>query len=300
MEHKFYSHCNLLVVSEDAGERLFKIERRKNKRKPVPVDFINGVQKFIKVYCEYNLIVTPTVLFTLNGEIVSEGYFACAETMVCQGVLLLVLRNSPGGSADKALLWDGVRVIWQQTASAFVYTDKYIAVFQKEHWQVYDFKGLPIKMERKLSYAIQIKGDLLISDAVGCHDVYSLKTGELIMGNQMLVRASEYRDFAIGVNLQNTATLWYAGKFMTFDNVAFVDIIDEIELFYIKYKNFTYYSVFGYAGSMFELSRDLEFTAVDFISYDKDKKQLAIVCEDNIAFYKVTRVNDVVTFQSPC
>lgn len=288
MEHKFYSQCGLLVVSEDFGERLFKVEQRKGKRKAVPADFIGGTQKFIMVCFEHNLIITPTCLFTLDGKKVEEGDFACVKTVCYQSTLLLIFLNSPTDQkVEKVWLWDKKRIIWRQNSERLIYTDKYIAVFQKGNWKISNTKGQPIGIEHTLSSAIQIKGDLLISDEVGRHDVYSLKTGMAIMCNQQLLRVSERCDFAIGLSMQRTASLWYEGHFVTIDNVAFIDIIDEAELFFIKYQNYTHYSIFRYAATLSVLSENPEFTSVEFVSYDKKNKQLAVSTDSGIMFYNV-------------
>lgn len=292
MEHKFYSQCGLLVLNDESGERLFKIEQRKGKRKAVSVDFIGGAQKFITICPEHNLIITPNGLFTLTGDVAETGDFACVKTVSYRSTLLLIFQNSSAdASVEKVWLWDKKGIIWRQTPEKLIFTDKYIAVFQKGFWKIYNTKGQPISVERPLSSAIQIKGDLLISDEVGCHDVYSLKTGMAIICNQQLLKVSARRDFAIGVNLQRTATLWCDGNSMTIDNVAFVDIIDDAELFFIKYQNFTHYSVFRYAASLSALSENLEFTSVEFIAYDKESKQLAVATDNGILFFEVKNEN---------
>ena len=292
MKHKFYSQCGLLILNDGYGERLFKVGQHKGKRKAVPVDFIGGAQKFITVCQEHNLVITPTGLFTLKGETVEEGDFAAVKTVCYRNTLLLIFQNSSTDErVEKVWLWNKNRVVWRQNPEKLIYTDKYIAVFLKGFWKIYNTKGRPIGIERALSSPIQIKGDLLISDAVGCHDLYSLKTGVAVMCNQQLLNVSARRDFAIGVNLQRTATLWCDGISMTIDNVAFADIIDEAELFFIKYQNFTHYTVFRYAASLSALSENLEFTAVEFISYDEKGKQLVVATDKDILFFKTENEN---------
>lgn len=287
MIHKFYQKCSLVVIKDDSGERLFKTERYKNKDKLVAAEFIKGAQKFIKVYDEHNLIITPDGLYTLNGDLIECGCFAYVETKQYGNTLLLIFKHSyTDERIDKVYLWDKKQIVWRCTPKKILYTDKYIAVYH-ETWGIYDTAGNRLLFNGKLSSEIRICGDLIISDMVGCHDVYSLKTGETIMQNQQIVKASTTQDFAIGLNLQRVATLWYEGKILKLDEVVLVDIIDEIEMFCIKHQNFGDVTVFKYCALFSALNENLMFTSVKMISFDKDDKQLMVNLGHSVLFYKV-------------
>lgn len=287
MIHKFYQKCSLVVIKDDSGERLFKTERYKNKDKLVASEFIKGAQKFIKVYDEHNLIVTPDGLFTFNGDLIEGGCFAYVETKQYSNTLLLIFKHSyTDERIDKVYLWDKKQIIWRCAPKKILHTDKYIAVYH-ETWGIYDTAGNRLPYNWKLSSEIRIYGDLIISDMVGCHDVYSLKTGETIMQNQQIVKASTTQDFAIGLNLQRVATLWYEGKILKLDEVVLVDIIDEIEMFCIKHQNFGDLTVFKYCALFSALNENLMFTSVKMISFDKDAKQLMVNLGHSVLFYKV-------------
>lgn len=287
MTHKFYQKSSLVVIKDDSGERLFKSERYKNKDKLVASEFIKGAQKFIKVYDEHNLIITPDGLYTLNGDLIECGCFAYVETKQYGNTLLLIFKHSyTDERIDMVYLWDKKQIVWRCAPKKILYTDKYIAVYH-ETWGVYDTAGNRLLFNGKLSSEIRICGDLIISDMVGCHDVYSLKTGETIMQNQQIVKASTTQDFAIGLNLQRVATLWYEGKILKLDEVVLVDIIDEIEMFCIKHQNFGDVTVFKYCALFSALNENLMFTSVKMISFDKDAKQLMINLGHSVLFYKV-------------
>ena len=292
MTHKFYQECSLVVVKDDSGERLFRTERQNDKCKLIAAEFIQGAQKFITICSEYNLIITPNGLFTLKGDLIERGYFAHVEIKQYKNTALLIFKHSSNEERiDKICLWDKEHIIWQCSPQKLVYTDKYIAVYHQV-WGIYDTLGNRILTDKELSSEIRIIGDFLISDMVGCHDVYSLEIGKVIMQNQQLIHVSSRKSFVIGLNLQCVATLWYDGEILQLGQVTLIGIIDELDMFYIKHQNFGYINVFWYCASYSDLSKNLWFTSVKMISFDKDTEQLMVDLGNKVYFYKADADNN--------
>lgn len=270
MTYRFFPTCNLLILKDDAGERLFKLERQ---YKLVETDFIKGTQRFIQVYPDYNLIITPHCLYTLHGKQIEEGDFSFIKTEPYHNFLLLFQQNSYNqAQIDCILLWDGKRVVWHKLPQNVVFADKYIAIMQDNCWQIYTSEGKYIGQKIQNNFPIRIYGDILVSDTIGCHNVYHIPEGKLIMQNQQLVKVASTGCFAIGVNLQCNASVWHKDKIISFGNIEFAEVIDKARIFYIK-------PAFqkGYDAYLYDFPEKPFIKNADFILFDENNNNLLIV-----------------------
>lgn len=280
MKHRFYPDFSLLVVKDNSGERLFKLEWQGDKFKPVNADFISGAKKFIKVYSDYNLIITPEYLFTLNGQIIEQGDFTQVKSVEYPDTLLLVVQSSQE-QVNEVLLWNGKEIIWRRTPRIFIHTTKYIGVHLGEFWEIFDHHGKLLNKNFQPASAVRIEGDLLIRDMLGYHDVYSLDYEELVLQNRQLVRASAFDNFAVGVNMQRSADIWYNGKHFNMEKVEFVELLDEAGIFYVQQQNQEGYDVYlcKYPDKAFIKNAEI-------VSFDELSHNVIIVKDGIIKQYK--------------
>lgn len=281
MKHKFYPECSLFVVKDDTGERLLKLECQENKFRPVSVDFIIDAQKFIKVYSEYNLIVTPTKLFTLDGKLIEQGNFPQIQTVSCTNAILLIILGASANIVNEVLLWNGKKVIWRCVPQDLLYTDKYIGVYQGKYWKVYDTNGKLLTPDYKPTSSIRIEGDMLISDMLGYHDVYSLKDKKMVLQNQQLVKVSSWENFAIGINMQRVANIWCKGEYVNLKNVEFIELLDEAGIFYIRHNHQKGYDVCLFTNPDRPFIKNAE-----IVSFDEISRNFIIVKDGIIREYK--------------
>jgi len=279
MTYKFFPACSLLVLKDDAGEQLFKLEQQS---KLVKANFIKGGQRFIQVYPEYNLIITPHCLYTLQGKLIEEGDFSFVRAEEYHSFLVLFQQNPYQQSQiDSVWLWNGKEVVWHKPLQNIIFSEKYIALLQDCCWLIYTSKGKYTGRKIQTNFPIRIYGDMLVSDAVGCHNVYRIPEGKLIMQKQQLVKIASNGDFAIGVNLQCEAFVWHNGKTYSFNNVEFAEVIDKARIFYTK-------PAFqkGYDAYLYDFPDKPFVKNADLILFDKNNHNLLIVKDEIIRSYR--------------
>ncbi|MBR1601694.1 MAG: hypothetical protein IJ677_09005 [Alphaproteobacteria bacterium] len=258
---------------------MFKIECTDNKRKLCAVDFLPTSQKFIKIYPEHNLIVTPDSLYTLQGELILCENIDLADIIYFPHNLLICAKSQH--EKIRILMWNGKEITHDIMVEKLLHNDKYIAALCK-NWNFFDVEGKPIlTIDRSTPY-IRMGYDLVVFDEIGNHNVYSLKTGECIMQSQQIVEISSWCNFAIGVDLKRKATIYCEGNISYFFEVSFIGLVDEAQLFYVSYGKSKTYVVYD--------CKNLEFFAenADIISYDEESNTLLIASPPQFCKYKVS------------
>lgn len=279
MKHKSYLN-NLVVITDDNKDRLFRIDGSGEKKQFVVVDFLPTAQKFIKIYPLHNLIITPENLYTLQGVMVKEGSFDLAE-IICFARTILICSKLSERNYDVSF-WNGEEMLQSYSVSNVVYNDKYVAMYGNAKWKFFDSEGNLLQTFYKDISSVRICGDMVIFDEVGNHSAYSLKTGSCLMSKQMIIKAGLSNDFVVGVDLSRKATIYHEGAISYLEDVSFVELIDEAQLLYVRYGITNNYVVYEY--------HDLKLFAADvfIISYNEDKHTLLITSPSGFFEYQVS------------
>ena len=280
MRHKSFSD-NLLVITDDSGSRLFKIEYTDNKRKLCAVDFLPTSQKFIEVYPEHNLIITPDSLYTLQGKLILSENFDLAD-IICFPHNLLICPKS-NGERNRVLVWNGKEITQNTKIVKLLHNDKYIAVLC-ENWSFFDIEGNLVLTIDKSTPDIRLGSNMVVLDEVGNHTLYSLKNGECLMSAQQIVKLSSCCDFAVGVDLKRKATIYHDGKISYFFGVSYVDLVDDAQLFYVCYEKSASYSYVMYDYHRLNVFNE----GAVIISYDKENHTLLVANPPEFVEYKVS------------
>ncbi|MBP5352449.1 MAG: hypothetical protein J6Y91_01625 [Alphaproteobacteria bacterium] len=285
MKHQWYPQCQLLTLQTDVGKQLFQAQYKNRRLSLKPVPFLPQIQKHLEVYPEQGLIITAENLYDLEGKLLLNGHFLFAKVAALQkNVLVIVYNDAEQQSLSKVLLWDKQRIIWEKHPSELIYTPKYIALFEEDFWSFYRNDGEQINTFFEPTSNIKFCGDLVVADAVGRHDVYSLISGKMIARNKQFVKASPSDDFALCIDLQRMATIWYRGQYSTLQNVSFAEIIDQAQLFYVQHGNDKEFTVYTYDYCAQPMA-----TGVNVISYNEATHVLLIGNFDNLKRYRVFR-----------
>lgn len=284
MKHKLYSN-NLLVVTDDSGSRLFKIESVAGKSQLNSVGFISKPQKFIHIYPEHNLIVTPQTLYTLNGDVIENGDFDQMKIIYFPKIVLL--HSNPKTERICVFIWNGKKIVHNETILKLVYSDKYIALHKSDGWIFFDDNGRYVLSVSKNTPYIRLSGDIVVFDEVGNHCAYSLKSGRWIMERQQLIKVSAKYDFAIGVNLLQDATIYHNGKLKHLSAVSYAEIIDEARLFYVLHEQSKLYTVYKYSN--------LEVFAqnMEIVSYNPDSRILLLATPPDFSTFRISADNKI-------
>ncbi|MBQ8482124.1 MAG: hypothetical protein IJ532_06285 [Alphaproteobacteria bacterium] len=290
MKHKSYSN-GLIVISDERGDRLLKIESADERKQLGAVDFLPTPQKFIKIYPEHNLIITPDNLYTLQGNSVISGNFELSDITVFSRNLLICSKIN--GEKKRVLIWNGADITRDTTVVKLLRNDKYIAALH-DNWNIFDIEGKHILTIGSSAPDIRLGNDCVVIDEVGNHTVYSLKTGRCIMHNQQIVKISSWCDFAIGVDLQRKATIYCEGNISHFFEVSYIELADEAQLFYVRYGKSDSYVVYDY-HTLKILAED-----VNLISYDEEDDTLLIASPPEFCKYKVSTYDTMFGTKKCC
>ena len=283
MKHQIDYDNHLLVIENEGKFRLFEYQCSKEQTVLFPAPFLSEPQDYMRIYSKQNLLVAKDSIYTLQGKVLIESLFTKAEIADLGDSCLIITTHND--TLDSVILWNGYKILWQSNPQKIVRNDKYAAVFECGSWSVIDANGkIPCPGLTITTEHIKIIGNFLIVDsAIGCHDVYSLKERKYIFHNQQIVKISRTENFILSVNLKQEATVYYNKEINKLQNVAYVELIDEANLFYVQYSQNNNYTVYQYNANLIPFAKDAE-----IVSYDKQHKHLLIYDAEGLKRFAVS------------
>ena len=277
MKHRIFYPLKLVLIENKGKFTLYKSET------PIPhtgelaqlqaVDFIRENADYIAVYPECGLIIADSLLYSVQGQKITDYPLDGIQICSKQGIYILTFASSTYPS-NHLLLWDGLKVLLSVKYQKYIESDFYFAVYADKKWSVYDWEGhlkngnYPLAGED-----ISIEGHFLVNGSAGNHDLYSLKYGQLLRQKQIVVLCSKTADFAVCASSSHRLEVFDDGVWHYLDDFTFFNLLDNINMFCIQQGD--KYYLYRYPRLRPFLSRKFP-QGLDFVSYDEQTQTLIV------------------------
>lgn len=273
MKQKLFANCGLLLIENEGRSRLYKVPQQVENCafELTPMQFLSEPQASIDVYPECNLIVTPDALFTLDERLVLSREHGNIEIVPADKNWLIIQSYPQENDCHfHVLFWNGREITDEYKGQKLVRNDRFLALYTKKgkFWKAYSNNGELLLQTEKESANIELCGHFMVTNAVGNHTVYSLKSRNCLFTNQQLILCSFYSDFVVCANLQGEVQTYYNGKTTQLGKAEYVEIFDRAGLFCLQQKDG--YFLYRFSGD------DYASYSYEGVAYDAENNSLLL------------------------
>jgi len=285
MKEQYYFECGLMLIKDGRKSRLYKVKTNSedDTLELVAMKHLSKDYDSIDVYPQYNLIITPGAIYTLDEQAVFMYSGSDISIYPDDKSVSIVADNKRNNDVRYCVIWwNGENKYGYAFGNEILITDKYIALYIKRDccWTVYNRKGsLVLETGRYENKDIEICGDFLIIHNLGNHTIFSLKQkhrymlqGEEIFKQQQLILCSNRDDFAICSDLSGNIQSYYRDTYARHMPADHIEIFDFATLFCLKRSN--KFFLYHFDGQPFAPEKNLH--EVDFISGNEQQKTLLL------------------------
>lgn len=284
MEYNYFNDAKLLVLENNDKRSLYRVYESHNVE---PLNWAQN-QKRLEVYPEYNLVVTDSAFYQINGKRVMTHVEKDEVSFIpMKNNLLVKLDNF----RISLFWWNGHKVIntLPQCKEVYYNEDYVVAKTEKDSavefagWIVYDDAGREVLRLQFSDCDVKLVGNFLIVDGLGHHDVYHLLTGWLMIEEQQRIVASPYDDFMMCCPISGNLQVWSHGKWLEdFGEVEDFGLLSEDLGVFYTIQNGKYH-LYTFDGKPF--LNAIYPDGVDYVGYNADDMSTIIINNSKARFF---------------
>ncbi len=274
MEVKIYKMAGIVAMEKNGRWGLFGCEGNDEKTELVPLEFAQNLSS-LKVYEHNNLIITPDTVCTLQGQVLLH-HNGDAEVVKLPSKILIFAKDKKYGI--QLIIWNGRKVLLQESCSGFRYSQKYLALQYRQVWSLFKIDGTPIDEAAFSAEDVEIHSEFLIAKHLCKEDLYSIKKRAVIKKEQTKILCSDNLVLCAKVG-ESSLSVYDGIRWTRIPNADEFNMINGVDhLFYVKRKD----KYFLYDGIRRFMKSEYP-DGVDFVGYDKE--MLMIVNNGEPVFY---------------
>lgn len=274
MKMEFFS-TGLLTVQKEEKWSLFSLSDGSDYTRIKPLAYAQN-QPSIEVWEKDNLVILKDAVYRISdGACLVSGCPKLEVKRTGHSVVLFTGNNL-------LLIFDRGKLLLECPCQEYRLNERFIAVKDQESWSVYRNLGMVVAKDLCVADDVELYSTMMVASSLGRRDLYSLRKGEKMLGDQQKIVASSIHHFAICADIAGNISVWSEGKWHKelgkAEDFGIVD--DKYKLFYVKRNGKCFMYNFSLTPEFDEVYPD----GVDFIcsiGYDK----IAIIVDDELSFY---------------